>query len=47
MFGGLGISKQLEQFIQKCPACCKNFQIVTEPVITTELPSKAVGESSI
>lgn len=35
-----GISKQLEQFIQKCPTCCKNFQIVTEPLITTDLPSR-------
>ena len=34
------ISKQLEQFIQKCPTCCKNFQIVTEPLIITELPSR-------
>ena len=35
-----GISKPLEQFIQKCPTCCKNFQIVTEPLITTKLPSR-------
>ena len=35
-----GISKQLEKFILKCPTCCKNFQIVTEPLITTELPSR-------
>ena len=34
------ISKQLEQFFLKCPTCCKNFQIVTEPLITTELPSR-------
>ena len=35
-----GITKQLKQFIQKCPTCCKNFQIITEPLITTELPSR-------
>ena len=34
------ISKQLEQFVLKCPTCCKNFQIGTEPLITTELSSR-------
>ena len=35
-----GISKQLEQFIQKYHTFCKNFQIITEPLITTEVPSR-------
>ena len=39
-----GISIQLAQFIKKCPTCCKNFQIVTEPLITTELPPPDCGK---
>ena len=39
-----GISKQLEQFIQKCPTCCKNCYRASDHYRNT---LKAMGENSI
>ena len=34
------VAQNLKAFVLKCLTCCKNFQIATEPLITTEFPSR-------
>jgi len=42
-----GISSDIHNFIRHCDTCCENFQLPTEPLIPSNLPTRPWGKGSL